>query len=127
MTSNEEQVDTQARAEWDRILDARLLTELAPHFIKDKAGAVECLAQVRAAIECLYDGNIDGWVTASWREVALIMRLVNEIQAQCADKDHALEVLRLVGFTLEWQYQPGVQGKAPYEGYLRVVSANPPL
>ncbi len=108
------QDDLQAGAEWDRILVCRLVSHLAPHFIGNPAGAFAILQQMRAAVECLYDGDHEGAVTDKWRNVVLVVRLVRDVQGQCLDKAHALEVLQQLEYALNWQYQPGVQDRNHY-------------
>lgn len=115
--------ETQIAAEWDRILVARLTAHLCPHFIGDKAGCVKAWEKMQAAVRCLY-GAKHGSVTADWCNLMVVTSLVRDIQAQCKDLDHALEILRLLRFTINWQYQPGIQNKAPYEDYLRLACSS---
>src|SRR5262245_44723440 len=100
-----EQEDLQLRAEIDRTLVAHLITQMGPQFRKDRAGCMRCWEQMQAAIKALYGHDLDAQISGRAPEVMLVTMLVRDIQAQCHDLAHALEILELLRFTIDWQYQ----------------------
>ncbi|HEU0063224.1 MAG TPA: hypothetical protein VFR19_25325 [Hyphomicrobiaceae bacterium] len=124
MHDQQHKSDGQLKAEWDRFRATELKQLIYPQS-PVLADALKVLEQLHLGIECLYAAEeACGQVTASWRAMMLICRCLSELQAYCSDKQHALEILRLLRIELKFQYQEGVQCEfsGDREHTLRVVS-----